>query len=303
MAKTSIPKLEIIHLDGAPETPKFPERIGPYAIKGIHDNYHHVMYGKHESGLEVVLKTSKPYSLEGMDPVLVGDMCLWYEYGVHSELDHPNIVPPVELLEQEGKYYLVVPAVGISDFNPELAFVRNFSEQKKLSLLRQVAGALNYCHKNGVVHCDVKGSNIRVDKNTAVLIDFGAARKPGDYHFVIDRVHMSTPSIVAPEHLNDNIITPGVDVFSFACTAYEILTGQVPFYYNGFGYISYKKPMHALNKIEKFGKAALLLIDGMSIDHKLRPGMDEIEDALREETVRFGLPPSEDSLEPSPVRV
>ncbi|MBW2970161.1 protein kinase, partial [Candidatus Woesearchaeota archaeon] len=167
MTKTSTPKLEIIYLDGGPETPKVPERIGPYSIKRRNPCFNHVLFGKHDSGLEVVIKGSKPYALEGMDPVTVGDMCLWYEYGVHSELDHPNIVPPVELLEHEGKHYLVVPEVGISDFCPELGYVKNLFDSEKLSLLRHIADALNYCHKNGVVHCDVKGSNMRIDKNKA----------------------------------------------------------------------------------------------------------------------------------------
>jgi serine/threonine protein kinase len=102
-----------------------------------------------------------------------------------------------------------------------------------LAALQHIAEALDHCHREGVVHCDVKPSNILVAEDFsvdgAILIDFGVARSLTDH---VDRhptqVEASLP-YVAPEVLRGHRATPAVDEYALACTTVELLTGTPPF--------------------------------------------------------------------------
>jgi serine/threonine protein kinase len=103
----------------------------------------------------------------------------------------------------------------------------------KLTALAQIASALDNCHRVGVVHCDVKPSNILVAEDFSVggalLIDFGVARSLTDHagHHPT-HVEASLP-YAAPEVLRGQRPTPAVDEYALACTAVELLTGAPPF--------------------------------------------------------------------------
>jgi serine/threonine protein kinase len=102
-----------------------------------------------------------------------------------------------------------------------------------LVALQNTAEALDHCHREGVVHCDVKPSNILVAQDFsvggAILIDFGVARSLTDHvgqHS--GHVEASLP-YVAPEVLRGDRPTPAVDEYALACTTVELLTGATPF--------------------------------------------------------------------------
>lgn len=104
-------------------------------------------------------------------------------------------------------------------------------KHRGLSVLRQVANGLAAVHAQGVIHRDVKPSNIVIERDTgrAVLVDFGIAIHTADYDQDDDILH-GTPAYMAPEQIvTDNGITPLADVYALGCTAFELLTGQLPF--------------------------------------------------------------------------
>ncbi len=285
-------------------------KLEDYEVKGIIHPYHpNVFSGRHKkSGLEVVIKTAVPFFLEAkdiqLDPVTIGNICICYEYSIQESLDHPNILAPIELYRQNDSFFLITPKIGDTDFHPNYRNIKQTPEETKLSYLAQIASAISYCHSKGVVHLDVKPGNIRVDKDKATLIDFGAARRLEDKHIIIDRIHLSTPDVVAPEHKFDHKITPYADVFSFSCLAYNILTGQKPFnYIDHFETLKYKSPSHNKKELEMFGNLAGLIIKGMSYNYFERPNMLEITESIKEQAAKYSHQPSERPLEPSPVLV
>jgi serine/threonine protein kinase len=102
-----------------------------------------------------------------------------------------------------------------------------------LAALQHIAEALDYCHREGVVHCDVKPSNILVAEDFsvdgAILIDFGVARSLTD-HVGQHPTHVEASlPYVAPEVLRGARPTPAVDEYALACTTVELLTGATPF--------------------------------------------------------------------------
>jgi serine/threonine protein kinase len=102
-----------------------------------------------------------------------------------------------------------------------------------LAALQHIAEALDHCHREGVVHCDVKPSNILVAEDFsvdgAILIDFGVARGLTD-HVGQHPTHVEASlPYVAPEVLRGVRPTPAVDEYALACTTVELLTGTPPF--------------------------------------------------------------------------
>ncbi|MCX6708546.1 MAG: protein kinase [Candidatus Woesearchaeota archaeon] len=285
------------------EKPELPT-LNDYAVHRVHQDHPNVFYGTLKStGLEVVVKGATPIKFRNYEAEDVGKICLCYEHATQDRLDHGNILAPLELYYQDDNFYLILPKVGKSDLNPDNRAIRLLPDSVKLTLLAQIANALAYCHKNEVVHLDVKGKNIRVENKKAILIDFGAARRLGETHELMDGLHVSTPDIVAPEHFFSHTITPSADVFSLSCLAYKLMTGKEPFMYDdNLEVLIYRKPSHNKEAVEKY-KAGESIRRGMSINRRERPGMKEFEEMLKEEAARWNPLPSEQPSEPSPVLV
>jgi serine/threonine protein kinase len=145
------------------------------------------------------------------------------EFDFAYRLDHPHIINMYE----RGPGWLAMELVD-GDTVAKLQGVPD-----RLTALDQIAGALDYAHQLGVVHCDVKPSNILVSlpfsTHGAVLIDFGVAHSVAE---VVSRrpshVEASLP-YSAPELLRGHTPTAATDEYALACTAFELVTGSPPF--------------------------------------------------------------------------
>ncbi len=100
-----------------------------------------------------------------------------------------------------------------------------FSREEVVSLLRPVAEVLDYIHRRGLVHLDIKPENILISEDgQAMLADFGSARRIGA------TTHEGTPKYFSPEQAaGDRPVSPKTDIYSLAVVAYEMLTGRPPF--------------------------------------------------------------------------
>lgn len=148
------------------------------------------------------------------------------EFGIAQGLHHPHIAAMVD----HGPTWLAMQYVDGGNVTALTSMA------DKLSALVQVADALDYAHSNGVVHCDIKPSNILVAKDFesggAVLIDFGVAHLVGDSAPPVaarpSHVQASLP-YAAPELLTGSTPSPATDEYELACTAVELITGAPPF--------------------------------------------------------------------------
>ncbi|HEX7321357.1 MAG TPA: serine/threonine-protein kinase [Mycobacterium sp.] len=148
---------------------------------------------------------------------------LAHEFEFARLFDHPHILTVYE----HGPCWLAMQFVdgGHAERLPAL--------DDRLTVLAQIADALDYTHRKGIVHCDVKPANILVSSDispiSAVLIDFGVA------HAVVDDVgrHQTNPLVslpyTAPEILLGHPPTAATDQYALGCTAIELLTGTPPF--------------------------------------------------------------------------
>ena len=279
--------------------------IGPYFILNrIKDKP--VLFGVHkDTDKRVALKYSNPFYVGSTNPVIVGEICLEYEYNLQSRLEHPNICPVEEFLKYRGMKYLVTPKVGAQTF--EKLLIEGCSDSRKLGVLENIASALAHTHEKDIVHLDVKEGNVVVGEK-GMLIDFGSAREICGTPEIIDSIVSNTVRVTAPEYLQGNWFTPRSDTFSFAIMAYEAMTDAPAFQrYVGTGgrhdreEIMYNRPRHDRKKMQKFGGFGELVISGLNVDEPKRPGMAELADALKEQTAKQGRQRSVKTSEPSPV--
>ena len=109
------------------------------------------------------------------------------------------------------------------------------SIDRALTVMRQIASGLTAVHDKGLVHRDVKPSNIVIEQDTGrpVVIDFGLVLQP-NRGLLAKTMRSGTPSYMAPEQssqpvLDTSVLGPRTDVYSLACTAFELFTGKPPF--------------------------------------------------------------------------
>ncbi|HMD48180.1 MAG TPA: serine/threonine-protein kinase, partial [Bryobacteraceae bacterium] len=144
-------------------------------------------------------------------------------------LSHPNIVTIYDIAEENGLAYIFMECVD----GPSLEKVMNghqaLDPKMIFSVLTQTATALDYAHKKGIVHRDVKPANILIHEGmTAKIADFGVA-KILSQQMTHAGVMMGTPNYMSPEQVQGHAVDGRADQFSLAVVAYEVLTGEKPF--------------------------------------------------------------------------
>jgi serine/threonine protein kinase len=145
-------------------------------------------------------------------------------------LSHNHILPLYDFGEQSPWYYLVMPYVDGCTLRDYLFRHKRLTLEEAASFLSQIASALQYAHDHGVVHRDVKPSNILLRQDGyAYLVDFGLAKAMQATEVLTSAGAMvGTPEYMAPEQSN-GISDYRSDIYSLGIILYQMLTGQLPF--------------------------------------------------------------------------
>src|SRR5919197_4843017 len=147
-----------------------------------------------------------------------------------ARLSHPNIVSVFDFGEHEGVPWMVVEYMPGGNLGEALLAGESFSPQETLLLLRGVAAALDYAHGAGVVHRDVKPSNVLISKDGApVIADFGLSKIAQEASLTASGTVSGTPTFMAPEQATGAPAGPQADQYALAVMAYLLLTGRYPF--------------------------------------------------------------------------
>jgi serine/threonine protein kinase len=147
-----------------------------------------------------------------------------------ARLQHPHILPLYDYGVQDDILYLIMAYIdggSLADRIEEGGM--RLSEVEKI--LRQVAGALDYAHRQGVIHRDIKPDNILLDKEgNALLADFGIAKlAEGGSNLTVTGGLVGTPAYMAPEQGSGDKVTGSADIYSLGVVVYEMLTGSKPY--------------------------------------------------------------------------
>ena len=144
-------------------------------------------------------------------------------------IQHSNIVTVYDLGESEGQLYIAMELVEGRDLSDMIALRDPLALERKLDIVIEVLAGLHFAHQRGIVHRDVKPSNVRVMPDGRVkIMDFGIARLQKADATGSGAI-VGTPTYMAPEQITNGAITAATDVFSVGCMLYELLCYQRPF--------------------------------------------------------------------------
>jgi serine/threonine-protein kinase len=155
------------------------------------------------------------------------------EIDIAAKMTHPHILPLYDSGESDGFLYYVMPYVEGESLRARLQREKQLPLEDAIQIARQVADALGYAHKQGVVHRDIKPENILLEEGEAVVADFGIARAvtaaAGDT-LTASGFFVGTPPYMSPEQATgEHELDARTDIYALGCVLHEMVTGEPPF--------------------------------------------------------------------------
>jgi serine/threonine-protein kinase len=247
------------------------------------------------TGDRVAVKMLRPDAAE--DPELVATFLA--EAEILAGLDHPSVVRVRDLLATGGQYVLVLDLVNGLDLRRRLRADGPLPPAVAVNVVAQVADALGYLHGRGIMHGDVKPSNILVpvDGTRVRLTDFGVARRvPPPRGGAGERATHATPEYVSPEVVAGDPPSPAADVYALGIVLYELFCGRSPYRGGTAGEVLRRHgtcvPVPPPGLPESVWP---VIMDCMALDPARRPVTAVVANRLR------GLEPALDGLAPLPA--
>jgi serine/threonine protein kinase/Flp pilus assembly protein TadD len=154
------------------------------------------------------------------------------EIQVAAQLQHPHIVALIDSGEADGVLYYLMPLVEGETLRARLERVGRLAVDETIRITREVADALGYAHRRGIVHRDIKPENILLADGHAFVTDFGIARALDSSANQLTRTGfaLGTPTYMAPEQASgDQPVDGRADLYALASVVYELLVGRPPF--------------------------------------------------------------------------
>jgi serine/threonine-protein kinase len=150
-----------------------------------------------------------------------------------ASLQHPHILPLFDSGAAEGLLYYVMPFVAGETLRSRLERERQLPVRDAVRIAREIADALDYAHRHGVIHRDVKPENILLHDDHVVVADFGialAVQQAGGQRMTQTGLSLGTPQYMAPEQaMGERTVDARADVYALGAVLYEMLAGEPPF--------------------------------------------------------------------------
>jgi serine/threonine protein kinase/tetratricopeptide (TPR) repeat protein len=177
----------------------------------------------------------RPVALKVLDPELgagLGAERFRREIETAARLEHPHILPVLDSGETHGWFWYSMPYVEGESLQDRLDREGPLPVDEALRLAREAALALDFAHRHGVVHRDVKPGNVLLCDGQALVADFGIAKAleaAGGERLTMTGATVGTPAYLSPEQAAGGRADPRSDVYALGCVLYELLTGEPPF--------------------------------------------------------------------------
>ena len=155
------------------------------------------------------------------------------EIKLTANLQHPHILPLFDSGEADGYLFYVMPFIQGETLRDRLNREKQLPVADAIRITTEVASALDYAHRHGVIHRDIKPENILLHDGQALVADFGialAASKAGGSRMTETGMSLGTPHYMSPEQaMGEREITARSDVYALGAVLYEMLSAEPPF--------------------------------------------------------------------------
>ena len=150
-----------------------------------------------------------------------------------AQLTHPNIVPIFSVDERDGLVYFIMAYVDGESLAKRIAHEGPQPLDRVRDIIGQVADAIDYAHRQGVVHRDIKPDNILIERLSGrpMVTDFGIARAAAEEHrLTVTGMAVGTPAYMSPEQaMGERDVDGRSDLYSLGVVAYQMAVGETPF--------------------------------------------------------------------------
>ena len=176
---------------------------------------------------DVAIKVLRPELAQalGAEPFLA-------EVRITARLDRPHILTLIDSGAVDGTLFYVMPFVRGESLRARLTREKQLGIDEALTITRQIAAALDYAHRHGVIHRDIKPENILLHEGEAILTDFGialAVSGAGGDRLTGTGLSLGTPNYMSPEQAaGERALDARSDVFALGAVTYEMLAGEPP---------------------------------------------------------------------------
>jgi serine/threonine protein kinase len=199
-----------------------------------------------------------------------------------ARLNHPNVVTVFDVVEEDGRPWLVMELVPSRSLTEVLESEGPLTTARAATLGLQLLDALDAAHRAGILHRDVKPGNVLVTADgRVVLSDFGIARLEGDPALTGTGLIMGSPAYMAPERARGHAVGPASDLWSLGATLYTAVEGRAPFSRDGALPTLTAVVTDSPDPFRLAGPFAPLLIRLLDRDPEARPGSAEARAELR----------------------
>ncbi len=192
-----------------------------------------------KGGMSVVYRaTQESIGREVAVKVLLGSLVeqdksflerFYREVQIAAKLQHPHILPVHDFGVHEGQPYIVMAYLRGGTLTDRIK-QGPMSLVEVLTLIAQVATALDFAHQQGIVHRDIKPSNVMLDQQgNGYLADFGLAKIGDSGTNLTGSGMLGTPDYMAPDFSEEGGVTPAVDIYALGVTIFQMFAGHVPF--------------------------------------------------------------------------
>ena len=183
------------------------------------------------------LKHDRKVALKVLRPELaavIGAERFLSEIKTTANLQHPHVLPLHDSGEADGFLFYVMPYVEGETVRDRIRHEKQLPVDDAVRVATQVAAALDYAHRHGVIHRDIKPENILLHDGRALVADFGIAlavsRSEGGARMTETGMSLGTPHYMSPEQaMGERTLDARTDVYALGCVLYEMLTGDPPF--------------------------------------------------------------------------
>jgi tRNA A-37 threonylcarbamoyl transferase component Bud32/TolB-like protein len=181
------------------------------------------------------LKHDRRVALKVLHPELaatLGPERFLREIRLTARLDHPHILPVFDSGESAGFLWYTMPCVEGESLRDRLRREVQLPIEDAVRVAREVAEALDYAHRHGIVHRDIKPENVMLGEGHARVADFGVAQAlgaAGAGRLTETGLAVGTPAYMSPEQATAGPVDGRSDVYALGCVLYEMLVGEPPF--------------------------------------------------------------------------